>query len=134
MRYVSTRGGVSGATFEQVLLTGLAADGGLFVPESWPRLGDVPTNYTEAVAAIAGMFGAGEDLASLAEETYEVFDRLVPLTELGDDRWLLELFWGPTYAFKDYALQWLGRLLDRMLRARGERLLVVLPGIAVERL
>ena len=125
MRYVSTRGGVTGATFEDVLLTGLAVDGGLFVPESWPRLDDVPTRYPDAVATIAGLFGAGEDLAPLAEETYEVFDRLVPLTDLGDDRRLLELFWGPTYAFKDYALQWLGRLLDRTLRRRGERLLVV---------
>ncbi len=125
MRYVSTRGGVANATFEDVLLTGLAPDGGLFVPESWPHLDDVPTDYPDAVAAVAGMFGAGEGLNSLADETYGVFDRLVPLTELGDDRWLLELFWGPTYAFKDYALQWLGRLLDRTLSRRGERLLVV---------
>jgi len=125
VRYVSTRGGVAGATFEDVLLTGLAPDGGLFVPGSWPRLDDVPTGYPDAVAMIAGMFGAGEGLEPLADETYRVFDRIAPLTELGDDRWLLELFWGPTYAFKDYALQWLGRLLDRTLRRRGERLLVV---------
>jgi threonine synthase len=125
VRYVSTRGGVAGATFEDVLLSGLASDGGLFVPESWPILDDVPADYPAVVATIAGMFGAGEGLGQLAGETYGVFDRLVPLTDLGDDRQLLELFWGPTYAFKDYALQWLGRLMDRMLGRRGERLLVL---------
>jgi threonine synthase len=125
MRYLSTRGGIAGATFEEVLLTGLAPDGGLFVPEEWPRLGSVAADYTDVVSTIAELFGAGEGLSTLAGETYGDFDRLVPLTELGEDRWLLELFWGPTHAFKDYALQWLGRLLDGTLRRRGERLLVI---------
>jgi threonine synthase len=125
VRYQSTRGGVSGTTFESVLLTGLASDGGLFVPEAWPHLGPPAGGYTDVVSAVAALFGGGEDLTSLAEETYQVFEKLVPLTELGEDRWLLELFWGPTFAFKDYALQWLGALLDRILRRRGQRLLVV---------
>lgn len=125
MRYRSTRGGVSGVTFEDVLLTGLAPDGGLFVPETWPSLEPAAPAYTDVVSDVASLFGAGDDLGPLAEQTYEVFDRLVPLTELGEDRWLLELFWGPTFAFKDYALQWLGRLLDQTLRRRDERLLVV---------
>jgi threonine synthase len=122
---MSTRGGVSGASFEDVLLTGLARDGGLFVPEEWPVLDAGAGSYPDVVAAVGALFGAGGELRALAEDTYRVFDRLLPLTELGEDRYLLELFWGPTFAFKDYALQWLGRLLDRVLQQRGERSLVV---------
>lgn len=125
MRYVSTRGGVSPASFDEVLLTGLARDGGLFVPEEWPAIGDGSGSYSQVVAQVAALFGAGDELGPLADATYEPFDRLLPLTELGEDRYLLELFWGPTFAFKDYALQWLGRLMDRTLRQRGERSLVL---------
>ncbi|NIA26036.1 MAG: threonine synthase [Gammaproteobacteria bacterium] len=133
MRYVSTRGGVAGASFEDVLFSGLAGDGGLFVPETWPELdsGDLRDlgrlSYPDLVAAVGGMFGAGDPdkLSALAGAAYGGFDRLVPITELGDERYLLELFWGPTFAFKDYALQWLGRLLDRALETRGEHYVVL---------
>ena len=125
MRYTSTRGEVTGVSFEHVLLTGLAADGGLFVPETWPHVDVAGLDYPDVVAAVAQAFGAGEDLAALATAAYTGFDRLVPLTGLGDGRYLLELFWGPTYAFKDYALQWLGHLLDRALQARNEHYVVL---------
>ncbi len=124
MRYVSTRGGAAGVPFEDVLLEGLAPDGGLYVPETWPAFDRIPGSYPDLVASVAGLFGAGDGLEDLAVDAYRGFDRLVPITELGD-RHVLELFWGPTYAFKDYALQWLGRLLDRTLRRRSERLLVI---------
>jgi threonine synthase len=133
MKYVSTRGRAPAAGFEEVLLTGLAPDGGLYVPQSWPlfdaaalgALRGLP--YPDIVAAVAAPFGAGAETAlrETATAAYQDFDRVAPLTELGDGLWLLELYWGPTLAFKDYALQLLGRLFDQTLTARGTRALVV---------
>jgi threonine synthase len=133
MKYVSTRGRAPAAGFEEVLLTGLAPDGGLYMPESWPVF-DVPAlsalrgrPYPDIVATVAASFGAGTATAlrETATAAYREFDRVAPLTELGDGLWLLELYWGPTLAFKDYALQLLGRMFDQTLTARGTRALVV---------
>jgi threonine synthase len=133
MKYLSTRGLTPALGFDDVVLSGLAADGGLFVPETWP----VFTNreiaalhglsYPALVGAIAAPFvdGSGVDLGSIAGEAYAGFERLVPLTDLGDGLWLLELFWGPTLAFKDYALQFLGRLFEASLAARDNRALLL---------
>lgn len=133
MRYISTRGRAPDIGFEDVLLTGLAPDGGLYVPESWPRFDTAALSalrglpYPDLVAAIAGPYGAGAvaGLREMASRAYERFERLAPLTELEDGLWLLELYWGPTLAFKDYALQMLGRLFDQSLSARGTRALVL---------
>ncbi|MDH3260377.1 MAG: threonine synthase [Acidimicrobiia bacterium] len=133
MSYVSTRGVAPALGFEDVMLTGLAPDGGLYVPDAWPEFtgseiaGLRDLSYPTLVAAISAPFmdGAVADLSGIAEEAYAPFERLVPLTELGHGLWLLELFWGPTLAFKDYALQLLGRLLDASLAARDSRALLL---------
>jgi threonine synthase len=124
--------------FGDVLLTGLAADGGLYVPERWPAL---PPPGALAAAAEAGypalavevmwpyVEGAIERgvFAALVADAYSTFDHpdVVPLVPLEDDRHLLELFWGPTLAFKDVALQLVGRLFDHELARRGERVTIV---------
>ena len=133
MRYVSTRGLAPAVGFGDVLLNGLAPDGGLYVPVRWPRfttaeiaaLRGLP--YPELVAAVAAPFvdESIEDLGGISSDAYATFDRLVPLTDLGGGLWLLELFWGPTLAFKDYALQLLGRLFDAFLTERNGHALVL---------
>jgi len=137
VRYQSTRGGVTGASFEEVLLAGLAADGGLFIPETWPQMtiaeldGVRSLSYPQLAAAVAGRFVgdafSAEELDEAAAEAYRGFrhDEVAPLRQLDDDLYLLELFWGPTLSFKDYALQLLGVLFDRLLTRRGERLTIV---------
>ncbi len=132
MRYVSTRGSAPALSFDDVVLAGLAGDGGLYVPEVWPAIG-VPAAGTFAdVAAttmapfVAGSGGAG-DFSRLVADTYGRFrhPEVAPLRQVTDDRYLLELFWGPTLSFKDYALQLLGGLLDKILADRGGRVVVL---------
>ena len=137
VRYLSTRGGTAPRDFETVLLEGLARDGGLFVPESWPRLtpamleGFRGQPYHRVATAIMLPFLGGamsEDaFAALVEEAYRGFRHraVVPLVQLGPDEWALELFHGPTLAFKDIALQVLGRLFDHVLAKRGRRATIV---------
>ena len=133
MRYLSTRGLAPALNFDDVVLSGLAADGGLYVPATWPEFTGrelaalQSLSYPELVAAVSSPFaaGTGSDLEGIAADAYAGFEQLVPITELGDGLWLLELFWGPTLAFKDYALQLLGRLLDASLEARGSRALLL---------
>jgi threonine synthase len=137
MRYISTRGQAPALNFEDVLLTGLATDGGLYVPENLPRF------TQEEIASWAGLpyhelafnvmrpFVAGSisdaDFKRILKETYEVFEHpsIAPLRQLGANEWVLELFHGPTLAFKDFALQLLGRLLDHFLLKRGERVVIM---------
>ena len=137
MRYISTRGGAPPCDFECALLAGLAPDGGLYAPDEWPRFShpDIAALRGLSYAEIAGRVIApyvGEsigaaDLRALIEDSYRSFDHaeVAPLKPLADDLWVMELFHGPTLAFKDIALQLLGRLLDRCLRGRGERIVVV---------
>ena len=137
MRYLSTRGQAPVLEFEDVLLTGLASDGGLYLPESWPQLdADVlramqGMSYAQIAAKVMEPFVEGwispEELLAMTRETYAVFDHqaVVPMVQTGDNDWLLELFHGPTFAFKDLALQLLGRLFDRALERRGERITIV---------
>ena len=133
MKYVSTRGEAPALAFCDTLLAGLAADGGLYVPASWPRVahGDASSAFADRAAAVLAPFVDDEiapaTLNALCRDAYSTFrDPLVaPLRELGENRWLLELFHGPTLAFKDVALQLLGRLFDHVLAARGERITVV---------
>ena len=150
MRYVSTRGEAPPLGFVDVTLAGLARDGGLYVPETWPRLSAAEIAsfagkpYAEvAVEVIRPFVGDGiseSDLSRLAREAYGAFRHpaVVPLTQLNPGTFLLELFHGPTLAFKDVAMQLLTRLMDLALAARGERSTVVVAtsgdtgGAAVE--
>ncbi len=137
MRYISTRGKAPVLAFDEVLLAGLAADGGLYVPEDWPRLDDAALralrglSYAEQALQIVRPFVGGriakEALAALVHDAYAPFDHaaVVPLKQLDANLWLMELFHGPTLAFKDVALQLLGRLFDHVLSLRGERVTVV---------
>ena len=133
MRYVSTRGAAPPVEFEEALLAGLAPDGGLYVPEAWPQLdadvlrGFASSSYPEIAARMLAPFAApsfdADELAALLEDAYAGFGHAAtaPLVQLDRNDWLLELFHGPTLAFKDYALQAVGRLFDRALRRRGAR-------------
>ena len=138
MKYVSTRGSIAEQSFEDVLLSGLARDGGLFVPEAWPNVtpDDIralaPLRYTEIVTRIVRPFIEVElvsdsDLTRIVEQAYSGFrhSEIAPLQQLDEDTWVLELFHGPTLAFKDFALQLLGGLFDHVLGMRGERLTIV---------
>ncbi|TVQ33737.1 MAG: threonine synthase [Geminicoccaceae bacterium] len=133
MRYVSTRGDAPAVGFEGALLAGLAPDGGLYVPETWPALDrDLHgLDYAETAAAVLAPFTAGAldeaALLAMAKEVYAGFDHpaTTPLVQVGPDRWMMELFHGPTLAFKDCAMQLLGRLFETVLARRGERLTIV---------
>jgi len=137
VRYISTRGEAAPLGFEDVMLAGLAADGGLYVPEELPRFdveeiaGWAALDYAELAARVMTPFVKGfldaAELREITQETYRVFRHpaVAPLVQLGPNEWLLELFHGPTLAFKDFALQLLGRLLDRSLARRHERVVVL---------
>ncbi len=133
MRYLSTRGAAPAVDFEGAILTGLAPDGGLYVPASWPELPrlDPEATYAQVAAAVTAPFVEGvftaEDMLDIAGEVYGEFrhEEVAPLRPLADGEMLLELFWGPTLSFKDYALQLVGRLLDEILRRRSERVTVI---------
>jgi threonine synthase len=133
MRYVSTRGSAPELGFCDVLLAGLAIDGGLYLPEKWPALADLSTarSYAEAAAAVMAPFIGDEiprdTFAALCHDAYATFrhDAVVPLVQIGANEWLLEQFHGPTLAFKDVALQLVGRLFDYVLGQRDERVTIV---------
>lgn len=137
MKYISTRGQGKPQTFEQVLLTGLAPDGGLYVPESLPQISAEQMtawkslSYPQLAVEIAQLFIGDEipaaELQSIIEDSYRDFDHpdVAPLVELGADEYVLELFHGPTLAFKDFALQVLGRLLDYVLTKNDQRVVIL---------
>ena len=150
MRYVSTRGEAAPLDFVEVMLAGLARDGGLFVPEAWPALDGkaiaafAGRPYAEvAVEVIRPFVGDGiaeADLARMAQEAYGAFRHpaVAPLVQLGPSLFVLELFHGPTLAFKDLAMQLVARLMDHVLRAQAKRTTIVVAtsgdtgGAAVE--
>ncbi|MGK0499715.1 MAG: threonine synthase [Oceanicoccus sp.] len=137
MKYISTRGQSPALNFEEVLLTGLAPDGGLYVPET------LPTFSTEEIASWAGLSYTdlafkivqpfvddcipAADLKAIIDETYVDFRHpsVAPLVQLDNNEWVLELFQGPTLAFKDFALQLLGRLLDYLLERRHQKVVIM---------
>ena len=181
LRYISTRGEAPALDFADVLLAGLASDGGLYVPEAWPPLSQValpqvaspqialpkdtlppttaqtapapaarpsatslpaattpgtynPSNYPAFAAEIMWPFVAGtwekDAFAALIADAYSSFSHpevapLVPLGDPADSIWLMELFWGPTLAFKDIALQLLGRFFDAELKRRSGQITIV---------
>jgi threonine synthase len=126
MRYVSTRGEAPVLGFDDVLLAGLAVDGGLYVPETWPTF-ELPEDgdYADVAAAVMRPFVTGSviepGLDRIVRDTYARFrhPEVAPLRRLSDTHHLLELFWGPTLSFKDYALQFVGAAFDAVLAARG---------------
>ena len=131
--YGSTRGRAPELTFDEVLLTGLAVDGGLYCPLEVPPLPPLEPGAPYAAVAEAVMWPFVEGamdrdvFARLVAESYRGFRHpdVCPVRDLGEDHWLLELFWGPTLAFKDVALQLVGRLLDHALEERGRRVTVL---------
>ena len=137
MKYASTRGGDDPVGFEDALLAGLARDGGLYLPVEWPVLSPDEwaalkgRPYQEVAAAIMSRFTDGEidgaEMLAMAEDAYAAFGHpdVAPLVEIGDGIHLLELFHGPTIAFKDYAMQFLSRAFDRALGSRGRRAVVL---------
>lgn len=137
IRYVSTRGQAPELNFEDVLLTGLASDGGLYVPNTLPIFGreqltamqgmSYPDLAYEIVSPFVGDCIDETDLRAILNETYAEFRHpaVAPLIQLDHNQWVLELFQGPTLAFKDFALQLLGRLLDHVLARRGEKVVIM---------
>jgi len=134
LQFISTRGQAPACGFADVLLAGLAPDGGLYMPDTWPRIDMAEIAgrpYAEAAFAILKHFAGGDftdaELKADIDAAYAGFDdpRIAPLAEIGPNVFLLELFHGPTLAFKDIALQVLGRLFARALAKRGGRATVV---------
>lgn len=137
LRYISTRGQAPILGFDDVLLAGLARDGGLYLPESWPQF------TAEKIASLAGMdfhevaveviwpFTGGTisraALAAMARDAYAQFGHaaVTPLVQTGPNTFVLELFHGPTLAFKDVAMQLLARMMDHVLESRGQRATIV---------
>jgi threonine synthase len=137
MRYISTRGHAAPRDFADVLLAGLAEDGGLFVPETWPHFSPADwramrgLSYPALAARIMQPFvGTAipfDVLSRICHDAYADFGHpaIVPLTQLGNSLFVQELFHGPTLAFKDMAMQVLGRLFDHVLRQRDARVTIV---------
>lgn len=137
MKYISTRGSAPALNFEEVLLTGLASDGGLYVPETLPEFSPEEIkamrglSYAALAKRIIAPFVAGsipsDDLGRIIDETYAEFrhEAVAPLVQLGANQWVLELFHGPTLAFKDFALQLLGRLLDYILERQHRKVAIM---------
>ena len=137
MQYISTRGQAPSLSFEEAMLTGLARDGGLYVPESWPQMSH------DDIAALAGL--SYEEVAfrvikpfigdtfsdvefrEILSKAYSSFkhDARCPLVQLGPNDFLLELHHGPTLAFKDVAMQLIGQMFEVALKRRGERVTIV---------
>jgi threonine synthase len=136
MKYVSTRSNAAPQSFEQVLLSGLAPDGGLYVPMEWPQLDLINLrgkSYAQVAEAVMYPFVQGsiarKDFSRISQETYSAQNfshpDIAPLHALNDKIQILELFYGPTIAFKDVALQLLGRLFDHVLSRRNESVTIV---------
>jgi threonine synthase len=137
LQYLSTRGEAPRLGFADVLLTGLARDGGLYLPVSWPSLapetigGFAAKPFAEVAAFLLEPFVGADllrrDLSTLTREAYRRFSHpaVTPLRQIDRSLWVLELFHGPTLAFKDVAMQLLARLMDHVLAQRGQRVTIV---------
>lgn len=137
MRYVSTRGDAPVLDFQAVTLAGLAKDGGLYLPEAWPTLSKAQItamrgmSYVDTAVEVMAPFVEGtltrDELRGLCAQAYGRFSHaaVTPLVQLDGQHWLLELFHGPTLAFKDVALQLLGLLFERFLSGSAQHVTVV---------
>lgn len=137
MKYISTRGTAPALNFEQVVLAGLASDGGLYVPENIPKFSDeeiqswVGLDYPELFFKVVWPYVEGEiepqEFKNIIAKAYSGFrhEAIAPLQQLAPELWVMELFHGPTLAFKDFALQFLGLLLDYFLKKNKQRVVIV---------
>ena len=132
MRYVSTRGRAAELGFCDALLAGLATDGGLYVPQTWPQNPTLAgSTYASKAASLMAPYVEGEIpqdvFAQLCATAYSTFrdPAVVPLVQIAPEHYLLELFHGPTLAFKDIALQLIGQLFDYVLTQRNQRVMIV---------
>ena len=137
MHYISTRGEAPGLGFCDALLTGLARDGGLYLPDATPAMAPASIAalagqpYAQAAARIMAPYIGGEigaaELAEMTGDAYAGFRHpaKAPLVQIDDNLFVLELFHGPTLAFKDFAMQFLGRAMNHVLRRRGARATIV---------
>ena len=138
MEYISTRGRAPVLDFEGVTLAGLASDGGLYLPRQWPRISEAQIRAlrgapywqvaVEVMAPFVGDSLTREELTEICQQVYGgefSHAAVAPLVQMDEQHWLLELFHGPTLAFKDVALQLLGRLFETFLARRDERLTIV---------
>ena len=132
MRYVSTRGRAAELGFCDALLAGLATDGGLYVPQTWPNNPTLAgSTYASKAASLMAPYVEGEIpqdvFAQLCATAYSTFrdPAVVPLVQIAPEHYLLELFHGPTLAFKDVALQLIGQLFDYVLTQRNQRVMIV---------
>lgn len=137
MKYVSTRGEAPDLGFSETILTGLARDGGLYVPERWPQFSEreiaglAGKSYSDAAYTLLRPFVDGEIddavFKAAIDDAYSQFRHraVTPLVQIDSNHFLLELFHGPTLAFKDVAMQLLGRLMDHVLRERNQRATIV---------
>ncbi len=137
MKYISTRGDAPSLNFEEVVLAGLASDGGLYVPETLPHYSKeeiaswAGLSYRDLAFKVIAPFVDGEvpdaDLKKIIDTSYDSFrhDGIAPLVQTGHNEWILELFQGPTLAFKDFALQFLGNLLDYILEKRQQKVVIM---------
>jgi len=137
VKYVSTRGNAPELTFDDALLAGLARDGGLYLPASWPQFtnNDIREmqglSYADVALKVMTPFVQDsipkDDFETIVRDTYAAFGHpaVAPLKQLAPGQWVMELFHGPTLAFKDYALQLVGRLFDYVLSARKEKVTIV---------
>lgn len=133
MKYISTRGHAAPVDFVDACLTGLAPDGGLYVPEEWPQIEPATPNETyieiatRVLSAFAGDALTKTDIAGLCERAYASFSHhsVTPLSQSGPNQYVMELHHGPTLAFKDVAMQFIGQLYDLVLKRRNKRMSVV---------
>ncbi len=136
IKYSSTRGGDVSLSYEEVLLAGLARDGGLFMPESWPSFSysdlkhmkelSYPKLATKILKPFIQPFLNEDDILNICQATYSPFgDDVAPLKELKKNTYILELFHGPTLAFKDYAMQFLSRAFNFALEKKGKRAVIL---------
>lgn len=137
MKYISTRGNAPSLSFSDVLLAGLANDGGLYVPENLPSFSQeeiaswASLSYQDLAFKVMWPFVEGDipanDFKNMIDEAYKGFNHqsIAPMVQTAPNEWILELFRGPTLAFKDFALQLLGRLMDYVLSKRNEKLVIM---------
>jgi threonine synthase len=137
MRYISTRGEAPILSFCDAVLAGLARDGGLYLPETWPKFSKktiaafAGKPFHEVAVEVLKPFVDGEisdtELLAMAKEAYSCFghDAVTPLQQIGPNSFVLELFHGPTLAFKDVAMQMLAKLMDHILAKRGQHATIV---------